>query len=138
MAQALGGEYTRGSFFDRDTLRVPVPPWQLLVELEPTSLIPLTRIRADCRGRRAFYLQLDRTNQGTTLATSHGLFAEALLALPAYREALLAERFTLELGPRQLTCDTYGAVGDSERLIRLIEIMAETLQRLREFRLLQD
>lgn len=138
MAHALGGEYTCGSFFDRDTLRVPVPPWQLVVELEPTSLIPLTRVRADCRGRRAFYLHVDRTNQGTALATSHSVFVEGLLTLPGYREALLAERFTLELGPRQLTCDTYGVVAESERLIRLIEIVAETLQRLRELRLLEE
>jgi hypothetical protein len=138
VAHVLGGEYTCGSFFDRDALRVPVPPWQLVIELEPTSLIPITRVRADCRGRRAFFLHLDRTNQGTTLTTSHSVFAESLLTLPAYREVLLAERFTLELEPRQLTCDTYGVVIEQERLIRLIEIVAETLQRLRGLRLLAD
>jgi hypothetical protein len=138
VARSLGGEYTSGDFFHRDTLRVPVPPWQLLVEIEPTSLIPLTRLRASCTVRRAFFLHLERTNQGTVLATSHLIFAESVLALPGYREALLSERFTLQLEPHQLICDTYGVVTEYGRLIQLIEVVAETLQRLHEFQLVLD
>ena len=107
------------------------------VEVEPTSVIPMTRVSAECALRKAFFFHLERTNQGTMLATSHAGFAESVLALPGYREALLSERFTLELGPGLLWCDTYGIVTERERLIRLIEIVAETLQRLRDFRLLE-
>ena len=97
----------------------------------------MTRVSAECVLRKAFVFHLERTNQGTMLATSHPIFAESVLALPGFREALLSERFTLELGPDLLWCDTYGIVTERERLIRLIEIVAETLQRLRDFRLIE-
>lgn len=97
----------------------------------------MTRVGAACVLRKPFAFRLERTNQGTELATSHALVAESLLALPGYREALLSERFVLELGPGLLTCDTYGVVTEQERLIRLIEIVAETLQRLRDFRVIE-
>ena len=42
-----------------------------------------------------------------------------------------------ELGPGLLWCDTYGIVTEQARLIRLIEIVAETLQRLRDLRLIE-
>ncbi|WP_395089138.1 hypothetical protein [Armatimonas sp.] len=114
-----------------------MPPWTVRVEVEPTSVIPMTRVSAECVLRKAFFFHLERTNRGTMLATSHTGFAESVLALPGYREALLYERFTLELGPGLLWCDTYGIVTERERLIRLIEIVAETLQRLRDFRLIE-
>ena len=137
IAVQLAGQYLPGDFFSREHISVPVPPWTVRVEVEPTSLIPMTRVSAECSLRRAFCFRLERTNRGTELATSHPLFAESLLALPGYREALLSERFTLELGPGLLWCDAFGIVTEQERLIRLIEIVAETLQRLRDLRLIE-
>lgn len=136
-AKLLGGFHQSGDFFVRDAVQIPVPPWTVHVEVEPTSVIPMTRVSAECVLRMAFFFHLERTNQGTMLATSHAGFAESVLALPGFREALLSERFTLELGPGLLWCDTYGIVTERERLIRLIEIVAETLQRLRDFRLIE-
>jgi hypothetical protein len=136
IADHFAGQYVPGDFFVREHLLVSIPPWQVRVEVEPTSLIPMTRVSAECTLRRAFCFRLERTNRGTELATSHPLFAESLLALPGYREALLSERFVLELGPGLLWCDTYGIVTEQARLIRLIEIVAETLQRLRDLRVI--
>ncbi len=137
VAKYFAGEYLSGDFFTHEEIRVPIPPWTVRVEVEPTSVIPMTRVSAECALRKAFFFHLERTNRGTMLATSHTGFAESVLALPGFREALLAERFTLELGPGLLWCDAYGIVTERERLIRLIEIVAETLQRLRDFRLIE-
>ena len=138
VGEELGGQYFPGDMFSYGALTVPIPPWIVRIEVEPTSLIPTTRISAACTLRRTFFLHLERTNQGTLLATSHPIFAESLLALPGYREALLAERFTLELGPGLLWCDVFGVVTENQRLTRLIEVVAETLQRLRDLRLIED
>ena len=137
VAEELGGQYFPGDMFSHGALEVPVPPWTVRIEVEPTSLIPTTRVSAECTLRRTFFLHLERTNQGTMLATSHPIFAESLLALPGYCQALLAERFTLELGPGLLWCDVFGVVTESQRLTRLIEVVAETLQRLRDLRLIE-
>ena len=138
VAREFAGEYIPGDLFTHEQVRIPIPPWIVRIEVEPTSLIPTTRISAACTLRRTFFLHLERTNQGTLLATSHPIFAESLLALPGYREALLAERFTLELGPGLLWCDVFGVVTENQRLTRLIEVVAETLQRLRDLRLIED
>jgi hypothetical protein len=87
--------------------------------------------------RKPFIFRIVWMNHGAELATSHAIVAESLLALPGYREALLSERFVLELGSGLLTCDTYGVMTEQARLIRLIEIVAETLQRLRDFRVIE-
>ena len=137
LVEQLAGEYIPGELFTHEQVRIPVPPWTVRIEVEPTSLIPTTRVSATCTLRRTFFLHLERTNQGTMLATSHPIFAESLLVLPGYREALLAERFTLEMGPGLLWCDVFGVVTDGQRLTRLIEIVAETLQRLRDLRLIE-
>jgi hypothetical protein len=137
VATNLAGEYVPGDFFVREQIRVPVPPWVIHVEIEPTSLIPMTRLSAECTRRRAFCLQLERSSGGTVVTTSHALFAESLLSLEGYREALLTERFTLTLEPGALSCETYGVVTEPERLVRLIEIVAETLQRLRDLSLIR-
>lgn len=138
VAQALAGEYFPGDTFTPERLEISVPPWKLHVDIEPTSLIPTTRVSATCTQRRTFYFHLERSTQGTELATSHAIIAQSLLALPGYRDALLKERFILELRPGFLWCDTYGIVGDSQQLIRLIEIVAETLQRLRDLRIIES
>lgn len=137
LAQELGGSYLPGDFFTPESLRLTIPPWEIQVAPEPTSLIPITCLRATCQRRRAFFFHLERTNQGTALATNHIAFAQSLLDLPAYREALLTERFTLELEPSVLRCESFGHIADRERLLRLIEIVAETLQRLRDLRLIE-
>lgn len=48
------------------------------------------------------------------------------------REAVISERFSLELRRGQLRCQLWGAVAEPKRLVQLIELVAETLQRLRD------
>ncbi|WP_395141071.1 hypothetical protein, partial [Armatimonas sp.] len=82
IAVEIAGQYLPGDFFDREHITIPIPPWTVRVEVEPTSLIPMTRVSAECTLRKAFFFHLERTNQGTMLATSHAGFAESVLALP--------------------------------------------------------
>jgi hypothetical protein len=134
IAREFGGRYTPGGLFQQEALCIPLPPGQVRLFLDPITLLTTTVLEVDCLVQTGFFLQIEHSSEGSQIACSHLQKLKELLALPAYQQALCSECFVLEVGRRGLRCTTQ----EEARLIRLIEIVAETLQRLNDLQILES
>lgn len=132
LAQELGGTYHVGGIFEPEALTVSVPPWHLVLTIEMSTPPLRTRVQAHYLPRRAFWFSLARDREGTLVTTSDPAVALDLIEDMGYRRALLSEYFTLTLAQGTVCCDVLGTLSDKTRLLRLLELVAEALQRLRD------
>ena len=132
LAQELGGTYHVGGIFEPECLTVSVPPWHLVLTIEMSTPPLRTRVQTHYLPRRSFWFSLERDHEGTYVTTSDPVVALDLIEDVGYRRALRSEYFSLTLAQGAVSCDVLGTLDDKARLLRLLELVAETLQRLRD------